>query len=489
MNDDSDYYAILGVPQDATEAAIRDAFINLLPQFPQDVSEQDNPAYGRLLTAYKVLSDTERRATYDSLLRETAVSPLNITIQASKDQLQLSKEAQIVYLLIDILPPAAKTQTQRPLNLSLVIDRSTSMKGERLDHVKKALEILIDKLAPDDIISIISFSDRAEVVVPSQPASDKQALLTKTRTIFTSGGTEIYQGLSAGMKELRQAPLPQHTNHLILLTDGHTYGDADLCVDLAQKAARLNIGFSAFGIGSEWDDQFLDKLVAPSGSQSQYIETPDQIINYLQKRIQGLGSIHARNIRLSLDLPQTIIPQFGFKLSPFAQPITLKEQEIKLGNLEGRRPLSFLLEFTIAAQPRETRINIPLHFTADLPERHNHTVKHQHQIIVLDNPIHIAPPDALIKAVRLLNMYRMNEKVASDVQAGDMLAATRRMKHLSTRLLELGQTKLAQQAYSEGDRLETMGTMSLEGQKKLKFGTRALLGQTIAALNSDTNDL
>lgn len=485
MIDDSDYYAILGVPQDATEAVIRDTFAGLLSRFPQDVREQDNPAYAQILHAYNVLNDPERRATYDSLLTDTAVSALTVNIQASKDELSPSEAIQLIYLLIEILPPAANSKSHQPLNLSLVIDRSTSMNGDRLNHVKSALEILIEKLAPDDAISIISFSDRAEIVVPSQPANNKKALLAKIRGIFTSGGTEIYQGLSASVQQLRQVSISKHINHLILLTDGHTYGDADQCWQLAQQSARQNIGFSAFGIGAEWNDQFLDKLVAPSGGQSQYIEAPSQIIDYLQERIKGLNNVYARNLRLSLDFPASVTSQFGFKLSPFAQPLTLNQQEAKLGNLESRLPLSFLLEMRVKPQMRETRINIPLNFLADLPRQQNYAFKRQHRLTIVKEVIQSPPPPDLIKAVRLLSMYRVSEKVQDDVDAGHLEAATTRMRHLTTRLLEVGQTKLAQQAHAEGERLATMGALSEEGRKKLKYGTRALLKQTIASLDME----
>ena len=483
MSDDINHYAVLGVPADASVGMIREAFAGLLSRFPEGMSAQDDPEYGRILQAYAVLGDPERRAVYDSLLSEVDGAALTVTLQTSQDQLQLSKTAQLVYLLVDILPEKVDSNDGRPLNLSLVIDRSTSMKGARLEQVKMAIDLLIEKLAPDDIISIISFSDRAEVVVPSQTVDNKNALLFKIRNIDASGGTEIFQGLSAGMKELCQVSLSQHTNHLILLTDGHTYGDADQCLDLAQRAAQSGVDCSAFGIGSEWHDQFLDELVAPSGGQSQYIETPTQIIDYLQKRIQGLGNVHARNLRLSLTLPQGITAKFGFKLSPFAQPLALNEQEIKLGNIEGRRPLSFLLELNVAPQNVESRFNIPLNFTADLPHQKHHTFKRQHQIVTLKEAFPSSPSPDIINAVRLLNMVRMNEKVMEDIDAGHLDDAARRMRHLSTRLLEAGQAQLAQQAHLEGERLATMGTLSQEGRKKLKYGTRALLGQTLANLN------
>ena len=483
MSDEFDYYTILGVSRDATDSAIRDAFANSLSQFPADVSKQDNPTYERIMLAYSVLSDPVRRETYDSLVAETAVSPLEVTIQTSREQLPISASPQLVYLLVNVKPPESEAQSNQPINLSLIIDRSTSMKGDRLEYVKSALELLINKLSSEDIISIISFSDRAEVVVPSQPAADKKSLLFKIRGIYTTGGTEIFQGLNAGMKELRQVNLTQYNNHLILLTDGHTYGDTDQCLSLAQQAAKLGIGFSAFGLGSEWNDQFLDQLVSPSGGQSQYIENPAQILDYLQQRINGLGTIYAHDLRLSMEFPKSVMPKFGFKLSPFAQPIDLDTDELKLGTIEGRRALSFLLELSIEPQKMETRLTIPFNFSTSQPQQ---SFKHRHQITVLENVTPQPPSTEIVKAVRLLNMYRMNEKVLDEVDAGQLESATKRMQHLTSRLLEAGQTRLAQQAHLEGERLATMGSLSSEGRKKLKFGTRALLAQTIIDLDLDT---
>jgi secreted protein with Ig-like and vWFA domain len=60
-----------------------------------------------------------------------------------------------------------------PLNLSIVIDRSTSMNGPRLDQVKQAAHRIIDSLGPDDILSLVSFSDRAEVVFEATPVVEK----------------------------------------------------------------------------------------------------------------------------------------------------------------------------------------------------------------------------------------------------------------------------------------------------------------------------
>jgi hypothetical protein len=103
---------------------------------------------------------------------------------------------------------------------------------------------------------------------------------------------------------------------------------------------------------------------------------------------------------------------------------------------------------------------------------------------VTDEP-RINPPKALTDAVQALNLYRLNEKVWQEIEGGDLPQATTRMRRLTTRLLEAGHTQLAQQAYAETERLASMGTLSLEGRKRLKYGTRSLLTQTVIPDNND----
>jgi Ca-activated chloride channel family protein len=416
-----------------------------------------------------------------------ATDLLDVNVLGSRQAIAALDFAQILYLLVDIRPPRQMKIEQRALNLCLVIDRSTSMKGERLERVKAAASLLIEKLGPDDFISIITFSDRAEVVVPSSRVDNKSALIAQVRSVIASGGTEIYQGLRAGVLELSKVALKDKTNYLILLTDGQTYGDDEECLTLAKKVASEGVGLSAFGIGSDWNDQFLDKMVLPSGGQSAFIESANQVFEYLQKRINGLGLVYAQNLRLMTDFPMGIQLKSGFKVAPFAQPLSADAKDFPLGSIEGRAPLSVLLEFTIEPQLPGRNINLPLHLTSDIPAYNvqNYVSKKNYELAVVSEEPKINPPLELTNAVQALNLYRLNERVWEEVEVGNLPQATTRMRRLTTRLLEAGHTQLAQQAYAESERLANIGSLSVEGRKRLKYGTRSLMTQTI---NLEEND-
>ncbi|MCK5923876.1 MAG: VWA domain-containing protein [Methylococcales bacterium] len=471
-------YDILRVGRAASVAEIEIAFQNWQSAiWDRGADPTDDPEYDRVYYAYEVLSNPLRREIYDSVLGDTVEGPtLNISVLSSGKQIQLSDKEQIIYLLVTIESPDAEESQQLPLNLCLVLDRSTSMRGERLEQTQTAVSMLIDKLSPSDKLSVISFSDRAQVVLPSAHVTEHQDPLTKIKAIEASGGTEIYQGLAAGVRQLRDVALDQYSNQLVLLTDGHTYGDADKCLRLATETAKEGIGLTAFGLGDEWNDTFLDSLVAPSQGQSMYIEHPSEIVRHMEERIQGLGAVYANNVRLQPRWPLRSELLDGFKLTPFSQPLLIDGDEISLGDVEGRAPLSFLLELQIPPQLIPTRIKVNLSFLVDIPgeQVQQQQFQEQAQFLVQGNVPETAVPPKLLEAVQMLNLYRINEKVLHEAEAGQLGKAATRMHRLSTRFFEAGEVALAEQAQSEAQRLAEMGTMSPEGRKRIKYGTRML---------------
>jgi Ca-activated chloride channel family protein len=489
MNQDPiDLYTALGVGRDAGLKEIESAYSSW--QARVDAGEPiATQVRERIRYAYEVLSSPHRRGIYDSLIAETAGSSLRLDIIFSAEKLPLLDTPQVVFALLT-LKAATTGQPARPLNLGLVIDRSTSMRGERLKNVLAAVELLLDKLGPEDVLSLVSFSDRATVALPAAAlGAATQSVDPETAAawheprrqlseIVAAGGTEIYQGLRAGLEQVARHATEDRTSHLILLTDGHTYGDAADCLALAEAAAAQGIGITAFGLGADWNDSFLDALVAPSAGQSYFIERPEDVLPRLEGRLQGLGAIYARNLTLRRSWPSQFTLRSASKLTPFLQPLPPDANPLALGDLEGRAPLSLLLEFLVAPQTAATRFRIPLeaHYTA--ANGAAESVGRTAQLIVPDRERYeaAAPPAQLIEAARRLNLYRMQERAWEEAQAGKTAAAAALMRRLSSRYLETGELRLADQAQREAQGLAQRGAISPEGRKLLKYGTRSLAG-------------
>jgi len=475
----SNYYQILGVSRDASTTEIEEAFGRLRAEFARDDGTSGDPNISYLLHAYEALSNPQRRRLYDSLLLQTAEPHLISSIQVSGQEIGVMETPQIVYLLAELRSQDMDDTELLPLNLCLVVDRSTSMYGERLERVKKALQTVVERLSLGDVLSVVSFSDRAEVVLPARHVGEHHESASKIQDIHASGGTEIYQGLLAGAQQLRQMPLGDYNNQLILLTDGYTYGDAGPCLRLATEIAAEGIVLNAFGIGTDWDDHFLDALVSPSNGQADYVDTPEKIVTGLETKLQGMGTTYARHVRLQEKWPRRVQLLDSFRLTPYAQPLRIEQGEIQLGDIEGRAPLTFLLEFSIAPHPVPTRIRIPLEFVAEVIGHGEQVLKEQVQLTIQVDAPTVEPPPKVMHAVRLLTLYRLNERAWQEAESGHLNEAATRMRYLSTRFLEAREPHLAKQADIEARRLTGSEVLSSEGRKRLKYGTRALMGKTI----------
>src|SRR5476651_1299098 len=103
---------------------------------------------------------------------------------------------QEIVVKIDLSAIADRKKSHRTLlNLAVVLDKSGSMTGAKLEKTKQAAMQLVDRLAPNDIFSLVIFSDHAEVLVPAQKVEDRDALKEKIEGIEAGGSTALYSGV------------------------------------------------------------------------------------------------------------------------------------------------------------------------------------------------------------------------------------------------------------------------------------------------------
>src|SRR5690606_33697858 len=391
-------------------------------------------------------------------------------------------EPQVLYLLAEILPDPRAQEGQHTresrLNLTLVLDHSNSMSGTRLDKVKIAAHQIIDQLTPEDVFSVVSFNDHAEVVIPATTVTDKPALKARISMMMASGGTEIYKGLAAGAEQNRQFLAPRLVNHIILLTDGNTYGDQDRCLALAREVAKEGIAISAMGLGQEWNDKFLDEIATTTGGSSAYINSANAVVRFLNDHVRNLSNIFAERVTLSVAPDPNIRLESAFKLTPNPQPLSVDEGSIPLGSLQLNRTISVLLQFEMPPNLSEEFHTVArLVSSGDILANRlqKYQVLSDFSVEVTQNPAPEDPPSAILDALGKLTLYRMQERAQEALEAGDIREATRRLENLATRLLELGEPELAQQARNEAQQVAYTYNLTDKGRKTLKYQTRTLL--------------
>jgi Ca-activated chloride channel family protein len=483
MLEREDYYADLGVERDASPEDIRRAYHKAARRLHPDVNVEAGATelFLRIQTAYEVLSDPDRRTEYDKRLpsSEKEAPPIQIHTTYSRPSLIRLEEQQLIYVLVEISAPAgSKARPSPPLNICLVLDRSTSMQGERMDTVKSTAIELVRQLRPQDTFSIVTFSDRAEVLASSGQRADPKDLEAKIQKIQTGGGTEIFRGLEAGFLQVRSKYSGSHINHIILLTDGRTYGDEPACLRIADQAAVYGIGISGLGIGDEWNDSFLDTLAARTGGSSLYISRTSDIKQFLTQKVNAFGQVYAERVALDLSLKLGVDLQYAFRLSPDANPLPL-DSPMRLGVIPKDAPLTFLLEFKVAPLVDLTPVYslASAKLTFDIPVRSSsgYALDLHFTRSVSSAPKVQPPPTKLLKAISRLTLYRMQESAHQDLVVGENESASRYLQNLATHLFSYGEHDLARTAMQEAQNIENNLGLSEIGKKQIKYGTRALL--------------
>ena len=104
------------------------------------------------------------------------------------------------------------------------------------------------------------FDDTVQVLAPATLAADKDALKAAIDSIEEAGGTALSGGMQAGQAELRKYAAPDRVSAMLVLTDGQTWGDEDLCRAIATQLGQEGAQITALGLGAEWNEKLLDDL-------------------------------------------------------------------------------------------------------------------------------------------------------------------------------------------------------------------------------------
>lgn len=159
-----------------------------------------------------------------------------------------------------------KSRDTPSLALMLVIDRSSSMRGQKLELAKEAARETVNIMGKDDKVGVIAFDASPDALVPLQSAANKTRIRSDIARMQPSGGTNIAPALQQAVLELAQTRAA--LKHIILLTDGAS-PPGNIFTELATLMQVERITCSTVAVGREADRGLL-KRIADAGSGRAY---------------------------------------------------------------------------------------------------------------------------------------------------------------------------------------------------------------------------
>jgi Ca-activated chloride channel family protein len=407
---------------------------------------------------------------------------VTLTCRLNKANLPVMNTQQLVYALIEAAPGAAVAQVQMPLNLSLVLDKSGSMQGQKIQNLRDAAKLVVDRLGPQDTISIVAFSDRKYLIAESQPVADKAELRKRIDRIRDGGGTAISGGMSQGLAELDKALSPDRVSRMLLLTDGQTFGDEKQCKKLGKLAGDKGVVVYALGLGDDWNEDLLDDIAEASGGVADFIDSPDKIVAFFEQAVQSMQDTVVQNAQMVLRLANGITPRQVWQVLPMIsnlgyRPLSDRDVQVTLGELEKGQPRSLLVELLVGTRPEGSYRIAQAEISYDVPglKLIGEKVKADILLSLTADAAQARQYDpAVMNIVEKVTAFKLQTRALEEAKMGNVAGASQKLRAAATRLLELGEEDLAQSALEEAENLEKSGQMSSHGTKKLRYETRKL---------------
>jgi len=407
---------------------------------------------------------------------------LNVRCILSKDTVLATDTEQAVYALVDIKAGSGTASGSMPANFSLVLDRSGSMDGEKMENLKEAVGYVVDHLSDNDLVSVTIFDDQVETLIPSQLAQNRHEIKAKLANVIARGGTQVSDGLKAGLAEVRKGLAKDRVNRILLLTDGQTWDDEDACLKLSEEAGKQGIAITSIGIGDEWNEKLLLQLAEQSRGNSHWIQNPISILDVFQQEVEGMQAVAAMNLRVTARMSRGVKPYKVYVTAPMIVDVSSKAVNnstvmTELGSLDGKKGQSLLIEARIPAQKTgQFRIG-QVEVTYDIPSQGitGRTVKTDLFVALTKDAAAATKVNAeVMNLVEKVSAFKLQTRALTEAAAGNIAAATQKLQSAATVLLNLGEEDLAEAAEREILSLKRTGALTSAGTKKLEYGTRKL---------------
>lgn len=255
-------------------------------------------------------------------------------------------------ILVEIRSTGGAGLGARPfLNVVLVIDRSGSMEGEPLDYVKRACSYVVDLLAPNDILSVVTFEEMADVLIPPRRIVNKELIKQHIQRLVPGNTTNLYDGLALGAQQILSAREPGRVERLIVFTDGEpTTGikDYNSLVQHVGEIKNQGITSTFLGFGYEYNEELLAGMAKRAGGNYYFISKPELIPEIFRAELDKLFTLAGRNLRLRLKTARWVVLRqiFGHSI-PYGQ----REIELNLADVEKESSLEVVLDLEFQNHP------------------------------------------------------------------------------------------------------------------------------------------
>ncbi len=239
---------------------------------------------------------------------------LDVTVNVNVGEpVMIADKEQTAYVKITLGGFALPANQRRaPINLALVLDRSSSMSGDKLEKAKEAAMMVLDRLQPGDILSVISYDSTVEVLVPATKIQQQRdAIREQIAGLTPRGSTALFAGVSYGIEEVSKFLDAKRVNRIVLLSDGQANigpSSPNELGRLGEVAARQGISITTIGLGLGYNEDLMSQLALRSDGNHAFAENADDLATIFQHELGDVMSVVAQDVNIEIDFDNGIVP-------------------------------------------------------------------------------------------------------------------------------------------------------------------------------------
>lgn len=287
---------------------------------------------------------------------------LSLQIQSDLDLLPNQTASQRVLELVIQSPPAPQRSGRPRLNLALVIDRSGSMHGAKLEYVKRAAEHILDLLQSDDRAALVTYDNQVDVLAPATLMNEevRAEIKTRIRRLESGNTTNLSGGWLAGCHEVASGAEPERLNRALLLTDGlanQGITDEETLYQHARELAVRGVTTSTFGVGEGFNEHLLEGMSNQGGGSFYFIGSPAEIPAIFEREFKELAAVTAKDVELEIELPAGVSCQI---LGEWRTQDEDRRLKVYLNPLYGGRTQEVYLKLLLPPASGQDKLEIKL---------------------------------------------------------------------------------------------------------------------------------
>lgn len=236
---------------------------------------------------------------------------VNWDLSLDRDVLPSGQRGTAVIRVALDVPEIPREFTRPPVNLTLVLDRSGSMSGDKIRKARDAAVTALRMLGPQDLFSMVIYDHQVHTLVPPQSAANSEWIEAQIQRIRPGGNTALFGAVSQGAAEIRKNLDSRYVHRVVLLSDGLANVGPSSPQDLARLGTALmkeGISVTTVGIGTHYNEDLMAQLAEHSDGNHYFVESSVDLPRIFAAELGDVLSVVARRINIEITTPEGVQP-------------------------------------------------------------------------------------------------------------------------------------------------------------------------------------